>query len=495
MSKQFEIVEPNAAAMIESMRAVGYTPQAALADLVDNSLSAGAMNIWLTFFWDGVASFISVLDDGAGMTEQELTEAMRLGTRSPLEARDPRDLGRFGLGLKTASFSQCRRLTVRTKGDLGPGATRRWDLDYVNETREWRLLKDAADHSVEHLSPLDSQASGTIVLWETVDRIVEGASLDDERAHRRFLDLAEVVEQHLAMVFHRFLERPADVLLWVNGQRIEPWDPFLKDEPATQRLGEERLWFDGSEIVVKPYVLPHNSRLEPRVHQRAAGPAGWNAQQGFYVYRSRRLLVPGDWLKLGFKKEEHCKLARIQVDLPNTVDNAWHIDVKKSSARPPGPLRDDFRRIAKVVRQRATEVYRHRGKVIARATAEEGSFVWGKMLRRGKVFYRINRSHPLVLRTLTDLNGKKGELETLLRMIEETIPTPLIALDASQAPDEHGVPFQDAPVADVNAVLVRVYWSLRDSGLDDEAARVRLLAIEPFSYYPELVASLEETLL
>src|SRR4029078_6724945 len=134
---------------------------------------------------------------------------------------------------------------------------------------------------------------------------------------------------------------------------------------------------------------------------------------------------PGDWLRLGFQKEEHSKLARIQVDLPNTLDRVWHIDVKKSMARPPGPLREDFRRIAKVTRQRATEIYRHRGKVIARAATQDGSFVWNKMLRRGKIFYPINRAHPLVQRTLADLNGKTEDLESMLRMIEETIPTPL----------------------------------------------------------------------
>jgi hypothetical protein len=491
-AERFEIVEPNAAAMIESMRAVGYTLQAALADLIDNSLSAAARNIWLTFFWSGATSFISVRDDGVGMSEDELTEAMRLGTRSPLDERDPHDLGRFGLGLKTASFSQCRRLTVRSRFAGKNVSTRRWDLDYVTKTREWRLLMDADPGSEERLVLPNGEGGGTVVLWEHIDRVVEGASLDDDRAHRRFLDLAETVEDHAAMIFHRFLEPPADVTIWINDQRVEPWDPFLKTEQATQRLGEEPLTLDGSQIMVRPYVLPHHSKLEPRVHKRAAGPAGWNAQQGFYVYRNRRLLVAGDWLRLGFQKEEHAKLARIQVDLPNTVDSAWHIDVKKSFAQPPGPLRDDFRRLAKLTRERATEIYRHRGKVIARTTVQEDSFVWHKMLKRGKIFYRINRSHPLVRRTLQDLNGQSADLEALLRMVEETIPTPLIALDASEKPDEHARPFEDAPLADVKDVLARVYRALRASGIPDAEARVCLLAIEPFNHYPELVTSLEE---
>src|SRR5579872_5411751 len=123
----FDIVAPDASAMIESLRAFGYDLPTAIADLIDNSISAGAKNVWLNFRWNGPDSFISVADDGCGMSRTTLINAMRAGSRSPLDPRTPADLGRFGLGLKTASFSQCRRLTVASKEKKNSTCIRRWD--------------------------------------------------------------------------------------------------------------------------------------------------------------------------------------------------------------------------------------------------------------------------------------------------------------------------------------------------------------------------------
>jgi hypothetical protein len=141
----YDIAEPRASAMIESLRAFGYNVQTAISDLMDNSISAGAGNVWLSFCWDGANSHISIQDDGHGMTEAQLISAMRPGSQSPLDEREANDLGRFGLGLKTASFSQCRRLTVASRSKDHVIAIRRWDLDYVNQVDEWRLLRTPAE--------------------------------------------------------------------------------------------------------------------------------------------------------------------------------------------------------------------------------------------------------------------------------------------------------------------------------------------------------------
>lgn len=317
---EYDLVEPGAPAMLESLRAFGYNIQTAIADLIDNSISAEAKNVWLQFYWDGSESYISMLDDGKGMTEAELVNAMRLGSRNPLEEREPNDLGRFGLGLKTASFSQCRRLTVCAKAVHQNSVTRRWDLDYVSKTGEWRLLRSAASGSEERLTALEQMESGTVVLWESMDRVVGGTKTDDAKAHNRFLEMIEDVEKHLAMVFHRFLERKNKLQIWINQRLIEPWDPFLTNEKVTQWLPEENLYFQENRVVVQPYVLPHHSKVDPQTYEKAAGSNGWNAQQGFYIYRNERMLVAGEWLGLGLQRDEHCKLARIQVDLPNSMD-------------------------------------------------------------------------------------------------------------------------------------------------------------------------------
>jgi hypothetical protein len=261
----YDVVEPRAAALIESLRAFGYTLPAAIADLIDNSISAQANNIWLNFIWNGPDSYISLADDGCGMTQKQLVEAMRPGSQSPIEERDPADLGRFGLGLKTASFSQCRRVTVRSRPDRGRQSTRCWDLDYVNRTGEWRLLKDGNASTTNRLAGFDEKMHGTIVLWEALDRLVEDDDLDDADAQQRFLALVDDVERHLAIVFHRFMQGSRPLRIYINGTDkdllVRPWNPFLEDHPATQQLQSERIPFQGTTVKVIPFVLPHHDKF------------------------------------------------------------------------------------------------------------------------------------------------------------------------------------------------------------------------------------------
>lgn len=484
----FDLAEPRPAALIESLRAFGYSTAAAIADLIDNSITAGASNVELNFHWAGSDSFIRVLDDGAGMDAQTLVDAMRPGSKGPQEPRAASDLGRFGLGLKTASFSQCRRLTVLTKRTGSEQALRRWDLDYVNRVGEWRLLREAASGSSSRLGLTGE--TGTVVLWECMDRLVEDVDPEFEPAKRRFLANAKEIEAHVAMVFHRFLEGAKPLKIWIQGRRIEPWDPFMTKEGATQALGLERLPFKGEHVEVSPFVLPHYSKIDSDAHRSGAGLRGWNAQQGFYVYRNRRLLVAGDWLGLGFQKEEHHKLARIRVDIPNSMDEDWRIDVKKSRARPPGELLDDLRRIARTTRDRAEAIYRHRGKVIARRSSESYVFVWEQITKHGKTSYRINRKHPLIENVMGRVNNESSPVKAMLRLIEETVPIQLITMDSAQRPDQQALPFDSAPSAEVTFVLREVFRAWIASGISEIQAKRRLTAMEPFQSYPELIAAL-----
>jgi Histidine kinase-, DNA gyrase B-, and HSP90-like ATPase len=485
----YDIAEPFPSAMVESFRAFGYDTGTAIADLIDNSITAGASRIWLTFCWDGSDSWIAILDDGKGMIETELVNAMRLGSRNPLDVREPGDLGRFGLGLKTASFSQCRGLTVRTKV-CGQGlVVRRWDLDYINQTGEWRLLHTEATGATDKLAGLEQLSSGTVVLLEKLDRVVGKAKVSDRKAHDQFLELIETVEKHLAMVFHRFLEE-GSLCLWINGQTVTSWNPFLPDEKATQMLPEEIFFIGDEKLTVQPYILPHHSKIDQQILDKAAGARGWSAQQGFYIYRSDRLLVAGDWLDLGFQKEEHYRLARIQVDLPNTLDSSWDIDVKKSRARPPASLKSDFKRIARLTRQRAMEVYRHRGKVLIAGNQEDRVFPWEKTLRHGKVSYAINREHPIVREVLDGSKKQERIIQALLRLLEETVPVQQIWLDSASAPDCQCESFENTPPAEVLEVMHQVYNSLCISGLSPAQAQQRLMVMEPFQRFKELAGNL-----
>jgi hypothetical protein len=490
------VVEPRPEALIESLRAFGYTLPAAIADLIDNSITAYANNIWLNFFWNGADSYISLADDGCGMTQKQLIEAMRPGSQNPLEERDPADLGRFGLGLKTASFSQCRRVTVRSRPDGGKQSTRSWDLDYVNQTGEWRLLKDVDASTTSRLARFNDTPHGTIVLWEVLDRIVEDDDPDDSEAEQRFLALIDDVEIHLAIVFHRFMQGSRPLRIYINGtdkhRLVKPWNPFLEDHSATQQLQSERIPFQGTTVRVLPFVLPHHDKLERHVFDFASGPRGWNAHQGFYVYRNKRLLVAGDWLGLGYAKEEHYKLARIQVDIPNSTDGEWRIDVKKSHAYPPVAIRQDLTRIAELTRKRAVEVYRHRGRTLARNASQPHVFAWKPVKRGNKKFYAINRDHPLISRALDVPKEHRPAITAMLKLLEETVPIEQIWLDKADAPDDHGKPFEMVRDKEVVEVLTQVYIALRKEGCSPTEARRRILSMDAFASYPELVATLAD---
>ena len=496
-----DIVVPSAAALIEAMRAYGYSPPTAIADIIDNSISANCRNIWLRFFWSGPDSYISILDDGNGMTEAELIEAMRPGSMNPLLVRGKDDLGRFGLGLKTASFSQCRRLTVASKKE-GQAAVsiRRWDLDYVGKVNEWALLKQAAEGSEERLASIFPLESGTLVLLERLDKIVDNKPVEDEKAKTRFDKTWSDIEQHLAMVFHRFLDgnNPALRILIQGGivdVAIEPLDPFLESHPATIGPHTECLNCENERVEVRTFVLPHKDKLTALQHKRASGPKGWNGQQGFYVYRNRRLLVAGGWLGLGggrgWTKEEHYKLARIQVDIPNNMDMAWQLDVKKSNARPPAEIRDALTRLAFICRRDAKAVFSHRGAYGARSKQDQIIRPWeSKDLKDGKR-YRIVRTHPLI-QAVMESHGNKDQMASMLRLLEETVPVEQIWFDAAENPDSVRKPFDSVSDMEVRRVMTDTYKALLNKGLTPKQAMAEIKKLEEFMEFPALIYCLEE---
>ncbi|MYC67259.1 MAG: ATP-binding protein [Acidobacteriia bacterium] len=486
--------------MIESLRGVGYTPETAIADLIDNSISAHARNVWLTFWWEGRRSHIAVLDDGDGMTEGELSAAMRPGSMSPLESRPAEDLGRFGLGLKTASFSQCRQLTVASLRN-GQFSTRRWDLDHVARVEDWQLLKGPVAGSEEVLKPLLKLGQGTMVLWEGLDRVVGNVSVSDSSAQDRFLSLIDRIESHLGMVFHRFLEGgSAKLSLFINGcdevHRVKAWDPFMKDHSATIATPKEPIPTPLGAVEVQGFVLPHKDKLKEREFETGSGLEGWTAQQGFYVYRNRRMLVSGGWLGLGqtraWTREEPYKLARLRLDIPNTADADWDIDIKKSVARAPSYIAIRLRDLAKHVRDQARQVFAHRGSYGPRGSTPDLQRAWRVVQRKDSVAYLVDRSHPLVKQVLDQAGPLKEAVGAMLRLLEETMPVQRVWIDTMEHGEVHKGAFEDTPSADIQVVLDVLYRHLIETvGLDSRSARCRLLTIEPFHNYPELVKALE----
>lgn len=476
---------PDAGSMIETFRAIGYSIEAAVADIIDNSISAGAKNIWINFDWKGADTWLSIKDDGRGMNNDELVQAMRPGSKNPLDDRGTKDLGRFGLGLKTASFSQCRRLTVISLKESYKSVYWTWDLDFVKQTSKWDLIKYLPDKRYE--TEINKQISGTTVIWNDIDRLVKDFKTDDKLAFEKFLQIMLKVKKHLAMVFHRYIET-GKVKLYFQDAPITAWNPFLANESATQAFPEEPL--QNGKVIVKGFVLPHKSKINETIYKDAEGPKGWNEQQGFYIYRNERMLLAGDWLDM-FRKEEHYKLARIQIDLPNSLDEEWQIDIKKSIARPPLVLKDLLRAYAGNVRAQAVQVYRHKGKNVKQLPGQKFVPLWIEHKRGDKWFYKVNRSHPLIEKIKKEAGAKPDKsIETLIRFIEETIPTKSIYIKESEHPESEGKPFEGVNHDEVRALMKNIFDSLRSQGKSGDEAKSVIINLEPFNLYPEYIDNL-----
>ncbi|WP_208591877.1 ATP-binding protein [Gracilibacillus suaedae] len=495
-NSEFELIAPEASSVVESMRSIGYNLETALSDIIDNSISAQAAEIKINFHWDNNNSYIRIEDNGIGMSKMELTQAMKIGSKNPLAQRESKDLGRFGMGLKTAAFSQCRRLTVKSRRYSGCSNTRCWDLDTIRKTGKWTLLTNTKDEkSSVNLSEFSYKSAGTIVLLERLDRVI---SLPySSRKYNAFLSKIDKVEKHLRMVFHRYLSGPNSINIIINNHPIEAWDPYLLKQDATQELLEEPFQDEDQVVKVAAYILPHHSKVSEEVYKNAEGPKGWNGQQGFYIYRNKRLLVAGSWLGL-FKKEEPYKLARVMVDITSNSDFNWQIDIKKSVARPPNKILQELKRIGNLARQASYRVFYHRGtKIIGSGsnTIKE-SHLWEQVYRHGKSFYKLNKSHPLLLKLIEDTSVDERILYTYLSLVEENLPINLVPYQPSK---ENNVEvnkkkiINDDEKARVLRGLSDFIYTMRQLNYTEEDILFKLRNSEPYKHYPELIdARLDE---
>jgi hypothetical protein len=365
-------------------------------------------------------------------------------------------------------------------------------LGHIARVNDWQLLRSGNAATETYSRRLAELQHGTVVIWQEIDRLVAGQHTENEREQQIFLQRAEVVRSHLGMVFHQLMAAPHGIKIHLNNRPIEPWDPFLASNPATQVLPVTRLKLRNVQVEVEPFVLPHHSKLTKAEHEVAAGPRGWNAHQGFYVYRNRRLLVPGDWLGFGWAKEEHYKLARIRVEVPNALDHDWAIDVTKSRALPPAALRDDLRRIGERTRSDAKRVYSHRGAKLAPKADAERVLLWEPLAKHDKTFYRLNRQHPLLKQALATTSNRSA-LNALFRLIEETIPFPHITIQNSEKPNCLAGPFEQTAENQIREVMEQAFDSLVKSGYGSKEAVNRLRTIWPFELFPALLQSLSES--
>lgn len=474
---------PEAASMIETFRAIGYNLETAVADIIDNSITAYAKHITIQRIWDGSNSVITIKDDGKGMSNEELIHAMRPGAQNPLIERGEKDLGRFGLGLKTASFSQCRKLTVVSKKN-GELSFWTWDLDYVAKCKKWNLLHWCHEN---YKNSLDDVKSGTIVIWSDLDRIIpKNTNSTNEVAKEKFSTYLQKVRDHIAMTFHRFIEEKQIIINW-GRHPILPWNPFCPLETKRQTFPQEHLL---GNVTLTGYVLPHKLNFSNDTeHHNAEGPKGWSAQQGFYVYRGKRLLLSGDWLGL-FRKEERYKLARISIDLPNSQDAEWQIDIKKSKASPPSYCREQIEQYAKKVRSSAEEVFKHRGKILKQRAGQQFHPLWLQKKKDSNWSYVINRDNPIIshFKKEAETNPSKA-IEQMLSMIESSVPTKTIFINEAKDEDMHDLN-KMYDITSIQQTAKELYASFIAQGKSPLQAKAILKITDPFNYYEDLIDSL-----
>lgn len=468
---------PYAPVLMEATRAIGYSLETALADIIDNSITANSSRIDIHFFPIGTP-FISIIDNGHGMSKEELINAMRYGSKNPLDNRAAADLGRFGLGLKTASLSQCRKLTVVSiKNGNVIGA--QWDLDFISKADNWslKLLDDEDMRELPNIDELCSNESGTMVLWQDLDRLKVGDNnfVDNMGKHM------DRVREHLSLVFHRYLSGESGLKklqIHINKVQLDSIDPFLSGK-STQVMDEESINIDGQKVLIRPFILPHISMLTEAEIKVLGGDEGLRKQQGFYVYRNKRLLIWGTWFRL-MRQGELSKLARVRVDIPNSLDYLWTLDIKKSIAVPPEVVRKNLAPIIEKLAGSSRRTWTYRGK---KETEDSKIHVWNRLkTREGGIVYEINKDYPLV-EALRQIGGPtKKIVEQLLTQIERGLPLNQLYVDLTS--DERVLNENAPSKTDLMPLLNQLFAGCRND-LERKEMAERLSVTEPFDQYPE----------
>lgn len=440
-------IAPPASALIQSLRSIGYDLKSAVADIIDNSIAADATSIKISITGNSIDSLrVSILDNGCGMTPNELTQAMTIGSRNPLAEREIDDLGRFGMGLKTASFSQCKKLTVISKkNDAVCGAT--WDLEHVTKSNEWELFVLEESKCNEYLSSINCNfdTSGTCVIWDDCDQI--GGNLRDKDLTTTHLALeSKTLYDHLSLVFHKFFEnRNGALKLEINGRKVIGKDPFSKSgiygAPTSILQLEATQQLCGKQIEINGYILPHESKLTEKQLAVINPNGNFFDSQGFYIYRASRLIFWGSWFRLN-KKTQSNKLARVEVNIPNSLDDMWRLDIKKAKVELPPELRSSLKEQISKLGVKSTRVFNNR----PLKRRPDASSIWDRMVdqQSRSIVYRINKKHELLSAWMDEMDDKqKSHIESVLKVIELSLPTKYILNDLASSYKIQTLPSKD----------------------------------------------------
>ena len=459
---------PDPGSLSESLRGMGYTLPTAVSDIIDNSISAEAKTISISMIKadEEVEASLKILDDGIGMTRDELVHAMVLGAVSPLVKRSRNDLGRFGLGLKTASFSQCRRLTVVSKRN-GEVSSFSWDLDFLAKAREWSLIENDPGELASEIKG----ESGTLVVWDKIDRVSamqKNAPVGDWTAAR------DRLKQHLRLTFHRFLD-DGDIVIKLDETVIKGWDPFFSMHPGKPVDCPEVTWPIGDphpKARLQAFVIPP----EPGRGKSASlfGHDDALNLQGFFIYRGKRLITYGGWLGLkDLRRDAAFRLARIRLDFENDGDAEWRVDIRKCTARPPSEMKSWLKQ------------YAVNARTISERALEKSGQPTGTETVRSSLWKKQGRGLPVLPDGGNPIMQAMTDILRLGRMTPEVFTGCMemlaLAHPASLNSGQSCLPTEDSRLG------VKEVWKVLEADYGHDQAVDILKSTPPFSYWSNLI--------
>ena len=464
MDDNYIELTPPPSCFIESIRDIGYSLETAIADIIDNSISAEANNIKINIdFNDKKNDFIlEIIDDGFGMNREELKKAMTIGSKNPTHKRAKNDLGRFGLGLKTASFSQCRSLTVESfSKENNERNSLTWDVDHLVKYNRWECLPNKAP----------TINVGTKIVWEKLDRLdidLNEISDDPKRNEKIQIKIGEIasrIEKHISLIFHRFIDNKNEekniskIQIFLNNAKIKPFNPFNESNNATYISPVTKI---GSSMEIRHYILPHKEKCEGNEYDNYAGEEGYLENQGFYVYRNYRLITWGTWFGI-IEKLNFYKLCRVKIDIGNDMDAEWRIDVKKSNATPPKKIRRILEEYIPSVEIKGKRVSVSKANMYA---TDDSYHMWipNKIKRTKITTFKLNKKNPLIKKIINNIEYG----EDIIKEIEESVPYELINLHINDTKQKFQAIWEPEKKAfmDRQRKKVKIF---REDNIDDNA--------------------------
>jgi len=435
-NKNFELANPNPEFLIKSIAEQGYSLETALADLMDNSISANASRIEVLTKIDEEPFILFLCDNGDGMSNESLKRNMQFPSKSSEDLRESNDLGRFGLGLKTASFSQTRAFTVlsRNKGSEKFSALT-WDVKHLKDSGKWEMIINSEEDiekildqyhiiSRSHLNSSDDFIPNTIIVWRGLYKFENYLEVKNKQEALKE-EITNTTSEYLSIVFHKFMERHINRLeIRINNTLVKPFNPFPTENSKLRALEPLQKEFGKDIVKIQGFVLPNASIKETKENSNPWTPNNKSLMdmEGLYIYRADRLILFGGWNGL-IKKMPRLQLGRLKIDIGNKVDHLFHLNVAKSQINIPHDLKNSFlRAIVDLKTEAQKEYFNHGLKTLTQKPSEHSSDLFYKTATNKGVLLRINDEFPLLKSLKSSLNNKqKAELNFILKMSSNLI--------------------------------------------------------------------------